>query len=92
MPLTKEVTYAGEWLEDGQIQVKQITRAFEDGVFLGKTYHRHVVDVGDDVSQEPQIVQDIAQGLHTQARIAARNIVKAAQELDTPTPPVIPNG
>ncbi len=33
--LTKQITYAGEFLEDGQIQVKEITRIMEDGVETG---------------------------------------------------------
>ena len=47
---------------------------------ISKKYHLHVVDVGDKVSKEPQIVKDIAQALHTPARIAARVAFKAAQE------------
>jgi len=78
MAITKQVSYAGEFLEDGQIQVKEITRLMENGEEVGKNYRRHVVDVGDDVTNEPQIVKDIASGLHTPARLSARNAVKAA--------------
>ena len=79
MALTKEITHDGQVLEDGQIQVRRITRIMEDGVQLSKTYHRHVVDVGDDVTNEPQIIKDIAQNLHTPERIAARLAFKANQ-------------
>ncbi len=75
--ITKEITHAGEWLEDGQIQVKTITRIMEDGVEISKSFHRHVVDVGDDVSGESQMVQDVANSLHTPERLAARTVVKA---------------
>ena len=76
------ISFNGEWLEDGQIQVRRIRRTFEDGVQISKKYHRHVVDVGDDVSSESQIVQAIAKGLHTPTRIAARKAFKQQQELD----------
>lgn len=73
MALEKRVTHDCSVLEDGQIQVREIARIFEDGVFTGhKTYHRHVVDVGDDVSGEPQIIQDVVQNLHTPARVSSR--------------------
>jgi len=79
MAVIKKISYAGEFLEDGQIRVKEITRLMENGVELSKNYHRHVVDVGDDVTNESQIVKDIASGLHTPARKAARDAVKAAE-------------
>ena len=78
MALTKEITYDGQFLEDGQIQVRQITRIMEDGVELSKAYHRHVVDVGDDVTNESQIVKDVAQNLHTPARKTARDAAREA--------------
>jgi hypothetical protein len=77
MALTKEVKYSGEFLEDGQIQVKARTIILEDGVEINSTFHSYIVDVGDDVSNEDVMIQDIASGLHTQARIDARAAVKA---------------
>ena len=73
----KKIPY-GSFLEDGQIQVRQITRFMENGVELSKSYHRHVVDVGDDVTNEPQIIKDVASQLHTTARKTARDAVKKA--------------
>ncbi len=86
MPLTKQITYDGQFLEDGQIQVRQITRIMEDGVELSKSYHRHVVDVGDDVSNESQIVKDVAFRLHSAARKQARDNFKAQQALEANGP------
>ena len=80
MAFTKQITHDCQVLEDGQIQVRQITRVFEDGVELSKTYHRHVCDVGDDLTDQPQIVKDVAKNLHSPARIATRKAFKAAQE------------
>lgn len=79
MPITKEISHDCQVLEDGQLQVRQITRIMEDGVELSKQYHRHVVDVGDDVTNESQLVKDIAQGVHTPARVSARANAKAAK-------------
>jgi len=87
------ISYDGQWLEDGQIQVRQITRLFVAGEEISKRYHRYVVDVGDDVSNQPQIVKDVAQGLHTAARATARALARAAEQAnvpDSPGPPVDP--
>ena len=80
MAITKETRTSGEFLEDGQIQVKTRTVILEDGVEISSANHRHVVDVGDDVSGEDQSIQDIAAGLHTPARVSARAAVKAAAQ------------
>ena len=58
-------------LEDEQIQVRRATKVFRDGVEISKTYHRHVVAPGDDVSGEDVRVRDIATLMHTDAAIAA---------------------
>ena len=79
--LTKKITHKGEFLEDGQIQVCQVIRIMEDGVEISKSYHRHVVDVGVDVTNEPEIVKQIAQAIHTPERIAARKTAIARQRI-----------
>jgi len=58
-------------LEDEQIQVRQATKVFRDGVEISKTYHRHVVAPGADVSAEDVRVRNIANLVHTDAVIAA---------------------
>ncbi len=90
MALTKEVSHDCQVLEDGQIQARTITRIMEDGVELSKTYHRHVIDVGDDLTDEVGIHKEVAEKVHTQARKDARDIVKAAQELKENGPPAPP--
>jgi len=64
-------------LPDGQIQVRRADRIFRDGVEISKSYHRHVVSPGDDLSKEDQRVADIGAVVHTADVIAA---FKAAQE------------
>jgi len=46
--------------EDGQVvQVRTATRVLEDGVVISQSYHRHVINSGDDYSSEPSNVQAI---------------------------------
>ena len=80
--ITKQITYDGSFLEDGQIQVRKITRIMEDGVELGKAYHRHVIDLEDDISKEDSLIQDIANAIRTPERVAARRDFKRQQELE----------
>ena len=64
-------------LPDGQIQVRRADRIFRVGVEISKSYHRHVVSPGDDLSKEDQRVADIGAVVHTADVITA---FKAAQE------------
>ena len=49
------------------IQCRHATIISEDGNELSRSYHRHVIAPNDDVSGEPQEVQDLVAVLHTQA-------------------------
>ena len=69
-----------EVLPDGQIQVRTDSVIERDGVEISRTYHRHVVAPGDDVSREDPSVQVVTKAVHTPAVIAAyklaqRNVV-----------------
>ena len=68
MSLTKETTADKIEVivtqdEDGNgvtsVQVRMATRIVEDGTGISRSYHRHVIQSGDDWSSEPQNVQDI---------------------------------
>ena len=63
MSLTKEVTADKIEVvatEDGQVvQVRTATRVLEDGAVISQSYHRHVINFGDDYSSEPSNVQAI---------------------------------
>ena len=84
MAITKKTVTTGNALEDGQIEVKAEVVILEDGIEISRSKpHRHLVDVGDDVSGEDQVIQDMASGLHTPARVAARAITKAAVLMTT---------
>lgn len=58
MALTKEtVVDKIEVLENGAIQVRSAIRILEDGQILSQSYHRHVLQPGDDLSAEdPKVV------------------------------------
>ena len=57
-------------LEDGQLQVRRATKVLRDGVEIAKTYHRHVVAPGADLSKEDARVQLVGQVLHTPEVVA----------------------
>jgi len=63
MALTKEVVADKIEVvatEDGQVvQVRTATRIVEDGAVISQSYHRHVINSGDDWSSEPSNVQAI---------------------------------
>ena len=78
MALSKEMEEEVTVLSDGQLQVKETTIISEDGVVISRANHRHVVDVGDDVTNAPAFVKEIAEAVHTPTRIAVRAAKKAA--------------
>ena len=63
------------------IQCRHATVIKRDGVEISRSFHRHVIAPGDDVSGEPQEVQDLAALLHTQAVKDAYAAHLAAQEV-----------
>ena len=73
MAITKRTELKEEILPNQIIQIRTTTVVEEDGVELGRSHHRHVVVPGDDVTGEPQEVQDIAAALWTADVIAAYN-------------------
>ena len=72
MALTERIEIGSrEVLADGQIQVRTDTVIERDGVEIGRSFHRHVVAPGDDLSGEDAAVQTVANAVHTDAVIAA---------------------
>ena len=63
MSLTKEVSADKIEVvatENGTVvQVRTATRIVEDGAVISQSYHRHVINSGDDWSSEPSNVQAI---------------------------------
>ena len=58
-------------LEDGQLQIRQSRRVFDDAEQIAETYHRHVLVPGDDTIQEDARVQAVANLLWTPAVVQA---------------------
>lgn len=71
MAITKRTELKEEILPNQVIQVRATTVIEEDGIELARSHHRHVVCPGDDVTGEPQEVQDIAAALWSAEVISA---------------------
>ena len=65
-----------EVLADWQIQVRTDTVIERDGVEVSRSFHRHVVVPGQDVSGEDASVQTVANAVHTAEVIAAYNAAR----------------
>ena len=79
MSLSKEVVIDKiEVVENGIIQVRQVTRIMEDGQQLSSSYHRWSLTPGQDVTDQPANVQAIAAAAWTPAIIAAYEAAQAA--------------
>lgn len=72
--ITKKITFDHQILEEGQIQVRQITRIMEDGKELSKTYHRHLVLPGDPTENEDDVTIKIMDAVHTSENISNHKI------------------
>lgn len=53
------------------VQVRTTTRIVENGVELAKTYHRHVIQPGDDYTNEDPRVAAICAAMHTPEIVVA---------------------
>ena len=63
------------------LQIRTATIIERDGVEISRSFSRHVVAPGDDVSGESSEVQAIAAAVHTAEVIAAYQAHLAAQEV-----------
>jgi archaellum component FlaF (FlaF/FlaG flagellin family) len=63
MSLTKEISadkIEVVTTEEGTVvQVRTATKVLEDGEVISSSYHRHVIQSGDDFSSEPANVQAV---------------------------------
>ena len=73
----KSVVDKIEVLLNGCIQVRRRDQILKDGVEVASTFHRHVVNPGDDTSTEDPRVAAIATATWTEEVVAA---YQAAQE------------
>jgi predicted regulator of Ras-like GTPase activity (Roadblock/LC7/MglB family) len=54
-----------EVLENNCVQVRTATIIEKDGLEISRTFHRHVVNPGNDISQEDAKVQAVANAIWT---------------------------
>lgn len=74
-----EVVDRIEVVENGCVQVRTKTAIMEDGKQISGTFHRHVVEPGDDYSAEDAKVQAICAAVHTAGVIASYQATIAAK-------------
>ena len=80
MAITKEIAIDQITVtENGIVLVREVTRIMEDGKELSKQYHRSSFAPSDDVSAQPQNVQDICNVAWTQEVISAYQTMMDAQ-------------
>ena len=60
-----------ELVENNSIQVRTATVIERDGTEISRSYHRHIVSPGQDISNEDAKVQAIANAIWTAEVIAA---------------------
>uniref|UniRef100_A0A6M3XK26 Uncharacterized protein n=1 Tax=viral metagenome TaxID=1070528 RepID=A0A6M3XK26_9ZZZZ len=80
--LEKRISFDQQITEDGQINVRQITRILEDGKELSKSYHRHVVMPLDNVENEDDRTKLIAGAIYTPELIKAYKKKMKEQEAE----------
>tara|TARA_B110000503_G_C7143276_1_gene411832 strand:+ start:479 stop:733 length:255 start_codon:yes stop_codon:yes gene_type:complete len=82
MALTKEIVVDQITVtENGIVLVREVTRIMEDGKELSKQYHRSSFVPADDVSGQPQNVQDICNVAWTPEVIAAYQAQQEANRI-----------
>jgi hypothetical protein len=69
--IEKQIVDKVELVQSNHIQVRTATIIEKDGTELTRTFHRHVLAPGDNVSTEDPKVQAIAAAIWTEEVIAA---------------------
>lgn len=69
--IEKQIVDLVELVQSNHIQVRTANIIEKDGVEIAKSFHRHVLAPGDDVSGQDPKVQAIANAIWTEEVIAA---------------------
>jgi hypothetical protein len=69
--IEKQIVDLVELVQSNHIQVRTANIIEKDGTEIARTFHRHVLAPGDDVTNEDQKVQAIANAVWTEEVIAA---------------------
>lgn len=70
-----------EVLENGTIQVREVTRIMKDGVQVASTYHRWVLAPGQDLEGQPANVVAICNVAWTPETVSAYQAAQEANQL-----------
>ena len=73
-----------EIVENGSVQVREVTRIMKDGEEIAKTYHRWVLAPGSDLTGQPANVVAICNTAWTPEIIAAYKAQQAANQINNP--------
>lgn len=85
MTLSEKITIDKiEVLEAGQIQVRTATVIEKDGKELTRTFHRHVLNPGEDLSNEDPKVAAVATAIWTPEVVEAWQALVAQQQENMP--------
>lgn len=71
MAFTETSAYKIEINENKTIGVRRADIILKDGVEVARSYHRHLIAPGDNVTAETQQVQDLANAVWTDEVVAA---------------------
>ena len=75
-----------EVLLNGSIQVRRRDQILKDGVEVAATYHRHVINPGDDTANEDPRVAAIAAATWTEEVVAAYQASRPPAPVVEPAP------
>ena len=76
-----------EVVENNTIQIRNANIIERDGIEIAKTYHRHSLSPGDDVSNQDARVQAIANVIWTEEVVNAyKELIKAIEPIVEVTP------
>jgi hypothetical protein len=67
----KQIVDAVTYRDNGCIEVREASIITKNGIEIAKTFHRYVVEPGADLTNEPDAVRTIAEGLWTPELIDA---------------------
>jgi hypothetical protein len=65
-----------EIVETNSIQIRTATIIEKDGIEIAKTYHRHILNPGDDIKNEDTKVKAIANAIWTKEVIDSYNLLQ----------------
>jgi predicted regulator of Ras-like GTPase activity (Roadblock/LC7/MglB family) len=81
--IEKNIIDVIEILENNTIQIRNANIIEKDGVEIARTFHRHVLSPGDDITNEDAKVQAIANAIWTEEVVNAYKALIAKADTNT---------